>query len=128
MPDKIIKSEAEWKNQLTPIQYNILRERGTEKAFSEELFNYNEVGIYFCVACDNPLFFSGDRFDSKTGWPSFSKPISDNSLILNPGNSDGAEVLCSKCEGHLGHIFFDGPKPSGKRFCINSAVLVFKKV
>ena len=130
MIQKILKPESEWKKILTPKQYNILREKGTELAFSGELLDKKDKGFYHCIACDNKLFSSETKFDSETGWPSFFAPFSDEAVIIKPYKGeglDGAEVLCASCEGHLGHLFLDGPKLTGKRFCMNSAILTFKK-
>jgi peptide-methionine (R)-S-oxide reductase len=126
---KIIKSKEEWKKSLTTIQYKILREEGTERAFTGELLNNKEKGIYSCIACDNELYSSEAKYDSGTGWPSFRAPISEDSILIKPSprGIDGSEVLCAKCEGHHGHVFTDGPKPTGLRFCMNSAVLKFRK-
>lgn len=127
---KMIKTNEEWGKILEPLQYKILREKGTEPAFSWELLGNKKKGVYSCVACGNMLFSWGAKFDSGTGWPSFFQPISDSNLILvpSPGESlDGAEVLCANCEGHLGHMFLDGPKPTGRRYCMNGAVLKFEE-
>jgi peptide-methionine (R)-S-oxide reductase len=123
--DKIIKPDSEWKKILSDEQFKILRLKGTEPAFSGSHL-LNVPGIYRCVACDNALFSSNAKYNSGTGWPSFWEPISEGAVIIKPyagEGIDGAEVLCSRCEGHLGHLFLDGPKPTGRRFCINSVVL-----
>jgi methionine-R-sulfoxide reductase len=130
MIQKIIKTNREWKKILTSLQYKISRKAGTEIAFTGEFLKNNEKGVYLCVACNNPLYSSETKFDSKTGWPSFYAPISKDSLIVIPEPKiglNGAEVLCARCESHHGHVFFDGPKPTGLRFCMNSAILRFKK-
>ena len=130
MIQKLIKTDEEWGKILNHQQFLILREKGTEEAFSGSLLNNKEKGIYHCIACNNPLFSSESKFDSGTGWPSFSEPITKEAIIVQPYKGEGlsgAEVLCSKCEGHLGHVFEDGPLPTKLRFCMNSAVLTFKK-
>ena len=128
--DKIEKSEQEWKEQLTSEQYEILRNRGTERAFTGELLHNKETGVYSCAACGNPLFKSDTKYDSGSGWPSFWEPISKDAVTLKLDKSFGmvrTEVECAKCGGHLGHLFNDGPQPTGERFCMNSASLGFKK-
>lgn len=124
------KTEDEWKKKLTPEQYQILREKGTEPAFSGALYTTKEKGMYLCAACGTELFSSNTKYDSGTGWPSFWAPAKEGSLNMEMDASHGMtrmEVKCSKCGGHLGHVFEDGPVPNGKRFCINSASLQFKK-
>jgi len=127
--DKVVKTEAEWKKQLTPEQYAILRGHGTEAAFCGAFHNFKDKGVYFCIGCDLPLFRADDKFDSGTGWPSFFQPYAKDSTWVRKDTSFGMireEVLCSRCDGHLGHVFDDGPKPTGLRFCINSEVLKFR--
>ncbi len=127
---KIKKSEEQWKKELTPVQYHILREKGTERAFTGEYADNHEKGVYYCAACHQKLFSSETKFESGTGWPSFSKPISDTLVSVIIDKSAGMvreEVVCSNCGGHLGHVFPDGPKPTGLRYCLNSVSLDFKK-
>ncbi|MBI2084346.1 MAG: peptide-methionine (R)-S-oxide reductase MsrB [Candidatus Aenigmarchaeota archaeon] len=124
------KTEEEWRKKLTPEQYHVLREKGTETPFTGKLLHKKENGMYTCAACGTELFSSDAKFDSGTGWPSFSEPASRKNVELRTDSSLGmkrVEVVCKKCGGHLGHVFDDGPKPSGKRFCINSCSLDFKE-
>lgn len=126
----INKSEKEWKKILKPERYHILREKGTEKPFTGKLLKNKEKGTYICAACQNPLFSSDTKFDSGSGWPSFWDVISKGNVELKNDYSLGMkriEVICNNCGGHLGHVFDDGPKPTGKRYCINSASLNFIK-
>ncbi len=126
----VSKTEEEWKKQLTPQQFYVLREKGTERAFSGKYWNNHESGIYVCAACQLPLFKSETKFESGTGWPSFYQPISDTVLLVGSDSSYGMvrdEIVCSRCGGHLGHVFPDGPKPTGLRYCMNSVSLKFEK-
>lgn len=127
--DKLDLSETEWRDRLTPEQYHVLREAGTEPAFSGRYTNNHEDGVYLCAGCALPLFDSANKYDSGSGWPSYTRPIGEEAVIEHRDESHSmvrTEVRCAQCDGHLGHLFPDGPPPTGHRYCMNSMSLRFK--
>jgi len=130
MADKVDKTDEEWKALLTPEQYAVARRKGTERAFTGKYYDFHEKGVFLCVCCGNELFTSDTKYDSGCGWPSFYAPLDESKIVKESDRSYGmvrTEVMCSRCGAHLGHVFDDGPNPTGLRFCMNSASLDFTK-
>lgn len=126
--EKLVKTEVEWKKELTPMQYHVLREKGTERAFTGAYWNNKDLGQYLCAGCNTLLFTSKTKYDSGCGWPSFYEAHDNDNIEMRPDNSHGmsrVEIVCATCDGHLGHIFEDGPQPTGVRYCVNSESMLF---
>jgi peptide-methionine (R)-S-oxide reductase len=129
MTEKITRTEAEWRQKLSPEEYHVAREHGTERAFTGRYWNTKDEGVYHCICCDQPLFASDTKYDSGTGWPSFYAPIDEDAVAEKEDNTlfmRRVEVLCARCDAHLGHVFPDGPEPTGLRYCMNSLSLKLK--
>jgi peptide-methionine (R)-S-oxide reductase len=129
MGSKVVKSEGEWRKQLTPEQYRVTREHGTERAFTGPHWDEKRAGQYFCICCDSPLFDGSTKFDSGTGWPSFWQPSDETAVSLHDDRSwfmRRTEVRCASCDAHLGHVFRDGPAPTGQRYCMNGVAMRFE--
>ena len=129
MSEKISKTEAQWRETLTPEQYRVAREAGTERAFTGPNWDAKDAGLYACVCCGEPLFRSETKFDSGTGWPSFFAPVAKEAVVVREDRSHGmarTEAMCARCDAHLGHVFTDGPRPTGLRYCMNGTALALK--